>query len=448
MLLAKQGFASGVPHACERAYAEVLGQCSPCADCSFEEVDCTEPAHSADQSRSVAPAAAPALSPAGQQQQQQQLPHAADDVLTVPQQAPPSPAAIGQTVSALPLQEPLPWSNPSGALRQPAPPSRFTASSGTDCGTACLRQGAATSCQDSLLWAAGNLFKGQANACNSALTALLQECPACSQCSLDSLACSAVQATNMPTARPTTIIITTTITTTTRWHLPFDCDEGWPKWEHWCAYKKAWCCSARGRACPQSTTTSHTTSTTTMTSSTITTSSTSTTSSSSTASIPRVEAAEQLAKWMDRGLGKVVEKSALEAQDCSGAEAKASWSPARRTWCCQHQDIGCASESLGEKFQEDEMRLTSGRHFRGTQPLASSMMVLRIFAIAGITVMALFLVLHWNCRSRSRAGLSTMSFSRNVEVSRPSGEEARAADSSGPRRYSALAAQESSDFLQ
>jgi len=168
------------------------------------------------------------------------------------------------------------------------------------CDAQCVLKGESNTCKERMDWTQEHVFGSHSNGCNLAYSKVQVECDVCRACSIEAAGCGEQGPGK----------------------AAFDCHAALGNWcRAWSPAKKVWCCNEKQKGCQSPDTPPN----------------------------------------CDAGAGKIWKKVFIsghwtwEAQMAGGAVSvhqgfschaglpnwSADWSPAKKTWCCSHEKLGC-----------------------------------------------------------------------------------------------------------
>lgn len=178
------------------------------------------------------------------------------------------------------------------------------------CATPCTLGGLTAICHDRIQYVATHTFAHLENACGQAYSKVQVECPICRACSIEAASCQELSVTiYLPPPAPEPV------------RVSYDCNAGLSNFHiGWSEPKKTWCCNNHGQGCEGPN--------------------------------PPAFAAGAGFRWkrvMQNGFWTWIrivwhERTVVTTIfDCDAGYAnwEAGWSPAKKTWCCQHHKKGC-----------------------------------------------------------------------------------------------------------
>lgn len=171
------------------------------------------------------------------------------------------------------------------------------------CDATCELKGHSSSCQERIHWTSHHFFSGRENSCALAYSKVQVECDVCRACSIEAAGCTVKVSTSEA----------------------FDCHAAYNNFfRAWSPSKKKWCCTMKKMGCEGD-------------------------------SAPSVDPGVGMMwkhvqvngywTWQAVASGGVVKLP----YDCHAGLTHRStgWSPGKKTWCCQHKQIGCMDVSAG-----------------------------------------------------------------------------------------------------
>lgn len=204
------------------------------------------------------------------------------------------------------------------------------------CQESCVFKGEAGLCSQRIRWASENVFAGQPDACRLAHNLTLSQCDVCASCSPAQAGCAAGE----PSRSSDSSAGGTSTTPTVQAQIEkYDCSEDYFDWIRlWNPEKKSWCCKAKGRGCPGSTTAKYPRLRPTPARP-----ATSSTTAASTTAKPSTRSTTSAGQHR-RSTTSAGQQPMLFNCSAGFARRREGWSEAKLRWCCEKQSVGCAAD--------------------------------------------------------------------------------------------------------